>query len=171
MTQTQTIALQSLGVREAKTYLMAAIFIAGNIVLPQLCHLIPQGGLIFLPIYFFTLVAAYQYGPAVGLLTAVLSPLVNSAVFGMPHAAMLPIILCKGALLAIAAAWAAHRLGRVSFWGVLLAVVFYQAIGTIAEWAMSGSLQQALQDIRLGWPGILLQVVGGYLVLRMLSRK
>ena len=39
-----------------RTYLAAAAFVCGNILVPQLCHLIPNGGLIFLPIYFFTLV-------------------------------------------------------------------------------------------------------------------
>ena len=62
----------------------------GNISLPQIFHLIPQGGIIWLPIYFFTLVGAYKYGWKVGLLTAVLSPTVNSLLFGMPMLASLP---------------------------------------------------------------------------------
>ena len=65
MNQQNSIALYELNYRELKTYLMAALFVAGNIALPQLCHLMPQGGLIFLPIYFFTLVGAYKYGLAV----------------------------------------------------------------------------------------------------------
>ena len=89
---TQNVALYQLSYSQMKTYLLAALFVVGNIALPQLCHLMPQGGLIFLPIYFFTLVAAYKYGFTVGLTTAVLSPLVNSALFGMPPAAALPII-------------------------------------------------------------------------------
>ena len=47
------IRLYSLGWREMRTYMFALLFIVGNIVLPQLCHLFPQGGLILLPIYFF----------------------------------------------------------------------------------------------------------------------
>ena len=85
--ETTAVKLYSTGYREAKTYLAAALFVAGNIVLPQICHLVPQGGLRWLPIYFFTLVGAYKYGWRVGLLTAVLSPAVNSALFGMPAAA------------------------------------------------------------------------------------
>lgn len=81
--ETTAVKLYSTGYREAKTYLAAALFVAGNIVLPQICHLVPQGGLRWLPIYFFTLVGAYKYGWRVGLLTAVLSPAVNSALFGM----------------------------------------------------------------------------------------
>lgn len=112
--ETTAVKLYSTGYREAKTYLAAALFVAGNIVLPQICHLVPQGGLRWLPIYFFTLVGAYKYGWRVGLLTAVLSPAVNSALFGMPAAAMLPVILLKSVLLAVAASLAARRAGRVT---------------------------------------------------------
>ena len=147
--ETTAVKLYSTGYREAKTYLAAALFVAGNIVLPQICHLVPQGGLRWLPIYFFTLVGAYKYGWRVGLLTAVLSPAVNSALFGMPAAAMLPVIL---PLLA----------------GVVL---FYQLFGSLGEWAWTGSAKAALQDIRIGLPGMLAQVFAGYAVLRYLLRN
>ena len=112
--ETTAVKLYSLDYRDAKTYLAAALFVAGNIVLPQICHSVPQGGLRWLPIYFFTLVGAYKYGWRVGLLTAVLSPLVNSALFGMPAAAALPAILLKSVLLAAAAGFAARRFGRAT---------------------------------------------------------
>ena len=150
--ETTAVKLYSTGYREAKTYLAAALFVAGNIVLPQICHLVPQGGLRWLPIYFFTLVGAYKYGWRVGLLTAVLSPAVNSALFGMPAAAMLPVILLKSVLLA----------------GVVL---FYQLFGSLGEWAWTGSAAAALQDIRIGLPGMLAQVFAGYAVLRYLLRN
>ncbi len=70
--QTTSIKLYSLNYRQTVTYGAALLFVAGNIVLPQLCHLVPQEGLILLPIYFFTLIGAYKYGWQVGLLTAVL---------------------------------------------------------------------------------------------------
>ena len=167
----QNVALYQLSYIQLKTYLIAAAFIVGNIALPQLCHLMPQGGLIFLPIYFFTLVAAYKYGFTVGLTTAVLSPLVNSALFGMPPAAALPIILIKSVTLAVAAAWIARKTSKVTLLTVVLAVIAYQLIGSLAEWAMTGSIEKASQDIVLGWPGCLIQIVGGYLVLRYLLRK
>ena len=107
--QTSTVRLYSLPYREAKTYGIALLFVAGNIILPQLFHLIPQGGITWLPIYFFTLIAAYKYGWKVGLLTAVLSPVANALLFGMPAPAALPAILMKSVLLAIASAPAACR--------------------------------------------------------------
>lgn len=170
MKTTTSTAVYSLNYRESKTYAAAALFVVGNILLPQLCHLMPQGGLVWLPIYFFTLVAAYKYGLTAGLLTAVASPLVNSLLFGMPAAAVLPIILTKSVLLALAASFIASRVGRVAFWAVALAVVAYQGIGMLAEWGMTGSLTAALQDVRLGWPGILVQVFGGFAVMKIFKK-
>lgn len=166
-----TVRLHSLSCREAKAWMVAALFVAGNIALPQLFHLMPQGGMVWLPIYFFTLVGAYKYGWQVGLLTAVASPLVNSLAFSMPAAALLPVIILKSLLLALAAGYAAHRFNRVTLPLLAAVVVFYQAIGTLGEWLITGSLDAALQDIRIGYPGMLLQVVGGYLFIRYIIRK
>ena len=162
----RTVKLYSLQYSDIKTYLMALIFIAGNIILPQLCHLVPQGGITWLPIYFFTLIGAYKYGWKVGLLTAILSPLANSAFFEMPAPAVLPAILLKSVSLALAAAFIAHKTNKVSILCMLAAVLAYQLFGTLGEWAMTGSLSAALQDFRLGIPGMLMQIFGGYLLLR-----
>jgi hypothetical protein len=152
-----------------RTYLAAALFIAGNIVLPQLCHLIPNGGLIFLPIYFFTLVGAYKCGWKVGLMTAVLSPLVNCLLFGMPPVASLPAILLKSLTLVGAVALVSRRM-RFSIWSVALAVLAYQLVGMTVEFFMDLNLMHALQDVRIGWPGILIQIVGGYFVLKAIEK-
>ena len=168
---TNSTTLYSLGFADVKAYLYAALFIAGNVVFPQLCHLYPQGGLIMLPIYFFTLIAAYKYGLKVGLLTAILSPVVNHIFFDMPAAAVMPVLLIKSSLLAVAASYIAHRIGRVTLLGVTLAVVAYQFLGGLVEWAMTGSVSAALQDIWLGYPGIVLQILGGYAVLKYLLKK
>ena len=91
-----TTRLYALSLKETRAWTFAALFIIGNIVVPQLCYaMIPHGGLIFLPIYFFTLIGAYKYGIKVGLLTAVMSPIVNSVFFDMPALAVLPAILIK----------------------------------------------------------------------------
>lgn len=165
-----TIKLYSLEYTNVKTYLFAFLFIAGNVLLPQLCHLVPNGGITLLPIYFFTLIAAYKYGIRVGLLTAILSPLLNHLLFGMPPAAMLPIILIKSGLLAIAAATAAHYARKISLPAVLLAVLAYQLVGTLIEWAIVGDLYVAVQDFRIGIPGILIQMFGGYALLKSIEK-
>jgi hypothetical protein len=165
-----TAKLYTLNLVNTKTYLFAVIFVVGNLLLPQLAHLVPQGGFIFLPIYFFTLIAAYKYGIHVGLLTALLSPLANHLLFGMPPMAVLPAIIIKSAILAIAAALVAKHFGKVSLVGILLAIMAYQVIGTAIEWGMTQNFFAAVQDFRIGLPGMLLQLVGGYVVLKALAR-
>lgn len=169
--QTAQIRLYSLGFGNVRTYIMAIAFIAANIVLPQLCHMAPQGGATWLPIYFFTLVGAYKYGWKVGLLTALASPMVNSLLFGMPAAAALPAITLKSSVLAVLAGFAAARFRHASL--VLLAAVVagYQIIGTLGEWAMCGSLSAAMQDFRIGLPGMLLQIFAGWFLLNRLLRQ
>ena len=146
--------LYSLNYSNVKTYLSALLFIAGNIALPQLCHLIPYGGPTLLPIYFFTLIAGYKYGFRVGLLTAILSP----------------VILIKSTLLAGASAFAARMLKSVSLLGVLGVVLFYQIIGIAFEWAILGNFYVAVQDFRIGTPGMLIQWFGGYALLKAIAK-
>ena len=170
MTTTET-RLYTLDFKEARTYLWALAFVAGNVILPQLFHMIPDGGKMFLPIYFFTLVGAYKYGWRTGLLTAALSPVVNSALFGMPSAALLPVILLKSTILAVAAGWVAARTQKTTLLTLAAVVATYQLIGSAGEWIMTGSLNAATQDIRLGLPGIALQIFGGYLFIKYVLKK
>ena len=164
--QTTSVKLYSLEYSEAKTYLAAALFLAGNIVLPQLFHTIRLGGPTWLPIYFFTLVGAYKYGWRAGLLTALASPVANALLFGMPAAAALPAIVLKSVLLAGAA-----RFRRASLALLAAVVLFYQAAGTLGEWALAGSFHSAVQDFRIGLPGMLLQIFGGWAFINFIIRK
>ena len=169
--ESTTVKLYSLNYGNVRTYLTASLFIVGNILCPQFFHLIPQGGITWLPIYFFTLIGAYKYGWKVGLLTAVLSPIINSLLFGMPIPAVLPAILLKSVLLAIAAGWAAQRFGRISIPVLVGVVLTYQVVGTLGEWMYIGNFYNAIQDFRIAIPGMCLQVFGGYLFIRYLIRK
>lgn len=166
-----TVKLYALDYNNTRTYLAASLFILGNLVLPQLFHLLPQGGMIWLPIYFFTLIGAYKYGWKVGLLTALFSPLINSLLFGMPLPVALPAILLKSVLLAVAAGLAAARFQRISLPILTLVVLAYQVIGTLGEWAIIGDFTRAVQDFRIGLPGMLLQIIGGYFFIKQLIHK
>ena len=168
---TTTLKLYSLSYTQAKTYLIAAAFVAGNIALPQLAHLIPNGGLILLPIYFFTLIGAFKYGWKLGLLTAILSPVINHLLFGMPMINVLPEIVMKSSLLALAAGFAAHYFKRISIPIMIAVVLSYQVVGVLGEWILKGDFYVAVQDFRIGIPGMVLQVVGGYMFIKYLIRK
>ena len=167
---TSTARLYSLGFTSVRTYLIAALFVIGNILFPQLCHMVPKGGLIMVPIYFFTLVGAYKYGMKTGLLIAVLSPILNYVLVGMPPISILPILLIKSCLLAVAAAIAAQKTGKVSLLAILLAVLAYQVLGSVAEYIITANGTLAVQDFVIGYPGLIFQVIGGYLLLRVLAK-
>ena len=169
--QTSSIKLYSLNYNESKTYIAAALFILGNIALPQLCHMVPQGGMILLPIYFFTLIGAYKYGWKVGLMTAVLSPVINHLAFGMPAAAVLAPILVKSTILALTAGFVASHSKKVSIALMAGVVLTYQVAGGLFEWAYTSSFAAAVQDFKLGIPGMLLQIVGGYFFIKYLLKK
>ncbi len=166
-----TVKLYAYRYSEARTYLTAALFVLGNIALPQLFHLVPQGGVTWLPIYFFTLVGAYKYGWKVGLLTAIASPLVNSVLFGMPPVSGLPAILLKSALLAAFAGFAASHFQKATLLLLAGVVLSYQVVGTLGEWILKGDFWLAVQDFRIGIPGMLLQVFGGWFVINRLMRR
>ena len=169
--KTETVRLYSLNYNQARTYSTAIIFAAGNILLPQMFHLIPQGGITWLPIYFFTLIAAYKYGWKTGLLTAILSPLVNWAIFDMPSSGVLLSVSIKSILLAVAAGWAAKHYNRVSILLLTAVVIFYQITGSLISWAIEGNLSEVLNDLRIGIPGMLLQIFGGYGFIKYLLKR
>lgn len=165
-----TAKINQLSLGNSKTYMLTTLFVLGNLVFPQLAHLIPQGGLILLPIYFFTLVAAYKYGIFVGVLTAFLSPLINTLLFGMPPIAVLPAIMFKSVILALAASLSSKYFMKVSFIGIIIAVFASQLIGTAFEWIITQDLHIALQDVRIGLPGIVIQIVAGFFLLKFLRQ-
>ena len=160
----------NLSLSNYRAYLLSFAFIAGNLIFPQICHLVPDGGKMLLPIYFFTLIASYKFGIRIGLITALLSPLCNHLLFGMPPIGALPVLLIKSSLLAIAAAWIAQRSKKVSLLLIAVTVIAYQFIGSIAEYVISGSLPMAIQDITLGFPGMIIQIVFGWLILKSLAK-
>lgn len=138
-----------------RTYLFATLFTAGNIALPQLCHLVPQGGLLFQPIYLFTLIAACRWGWRVALLTALVSPLLNTLWFGMPSVAMLPVVLLKSVVLALGVSWAMTSKVRKPLLVAVLFIIGAQLLGAVAEWALLSSAT----TLWLCLPGVALQVV------------
>ncbi|MEQ1797922.1 MAG: hypothetical protein ABL872_08210 [Lacibacter sp.] len=169
MTSTTTFHPLNLKWLDTRTYLFVFLFAAGNLVLPLLCHLIPSGGLIFLPVYFFTLIASYKFGLKAGLLTAICSPLLNSVLTGMPPMEVLPVILLKSCLLAIAAAYVATTFKKVSVIHLLMVVLAYQIAGSLVEWGITQSFAKAMQDLTIGIPGMLIQVFGGWILLKKLA--
>ena len=87
----------------------------------------------------------------------------------MPALNVLPILLVKSSLLAIIAAYIAQYSKKVSLIHLAITVVAYQLIGGVAEYFMTSSVPSAMQDFTLGFPGMIIQILGGWFVLKTLA--
>ncbi len=166
-----TARLYTLNYDEAKTYLWAAIFVACNLVLPQVFHLIPQGGIIFSPLSLVILVGAYKFGWKVGLLAALASPLVNHLLTGMPMWDILPVMTMKLAVLALVAGLVARHFKIITLPLLIGVILVTKAIEALGELVLTGGIAATIADFTIGWPGMLLQIIGGYLVIKYLLKK
>ena len=161
------VRLYAFNYDEMKTYLWAMVFVACNLVLPQVFHLIPQGGVIFSPLSLVILAGAYKFGWKTGLLAALLSPLVNHLLTGMP--AMAVLMTLKLAVLALVAGFTAQHFKTVSLPLIIGVVLVSKAIGCLGELLLTGGVNATIADFVIGWPGLLLQVIGAWLILTKLK--
>jgi hypothetical protein len=163
------VRLYAFNYDEAKTYLWAIVFVACNLVLPQVFHLIPQGGVIFSPLSLVILAGAYKFGWKTGLLAALLSPWVNHVLTGMPAMAVLPVMTLKLAVLALVAGFTAQYFKTVSLPLIIGVVLVSKVIGGLGELLLTGGINATITDFTIGWPGLLLQIIGAWLILTKLK--
>lgn len=159
--------LYTLNYDEAKTYMWATVFVACNLVLPQVFHLIPQGGIIFSPLSLVILAGAYKFGWKTGLLAALLSPSVNHLLTGMPATEVLPVMTMKLAVLAVIAGLTAQYFKKASLPIIIGVVLVCKAVECVGELLLTGGIEATVTDFTMGWPGLLLQVFGTWLLLKL----
>lgn len=160
--------LYSFNYNELRTYLWSMVFVACNILLPQVFHLVPQGGIVFAPLSFVILAGSYKLGWKTGQLAAVASPIVNHLLTGMPAWDVLPLMTLKLVALALLAGLAAQHFKRASLPLIVGVVLFAELLGALAELLLTGGIASTVQDFSIGYPGLLLQVAGTWLVCKYL---
>ena len=137
--------------------------------MPYLFHILSMNGNMFLPIYFFVLICAYKYGWKLGLLVALASPIVNYLATGMPSITILWTVLLKGVALAIIASIVAIGTKKISFTNMAIIVACYQVIGVVVVLAITGNVLLATSDVIIGYLGLIMELIFGYLVLYLLT--
>ena len=157
------------GLAELKTYILSVGLIAGSILFPYVLHHFYLAGEIFLPIYFFVLIGAYKFGWKVGVITGIFSPLASFALTGMPMLAILPSVIIKGILLAIVAGFFTRNYGKLSLLNLSLIVVSYQVAGFLIVYALTHNFALSVADLVLGYPGLIIEIIGGYVLLKFIS--
>jgi hypothetical protein len=71
--------------------------------------------------------------------------------------------------MAIIAAYISKRTKKLSFINLAIIILGYQLIGTVFESVYFHNVLRALTDFTIGWPGLLIQLVFGYFIIRGLS--
>ena len=137
----------------------ALLLVAG--LLPFLIHLLPWSGdrplgAHLLPMFWTTFVAAYFYGPKIGVLVGLFAPTLNLVITGLPAWKFLGLMSVELTVYALLAAWAVRRLPRF----ILIAPLGY----LVARLAVT-TLQIALGVVEDAGPPLafLAQVVWGSL--------
>ncbi|HNX94607.1 MAG TPA: hypothetical protein PKL14_05555 [Holophaga sp.] len=179
MNPSATLNAGSMGLRSPRLYIASLCLIAGNVILPALAHHIPGGGPALMPLFFFTLIAGWEFGLSCALLTALGSPLISFALTGMPRpSALMGVILSSMALGLLAVVFSplfskGRSRGGVATWGVRLVslaaiVAMHQAL--LMGLALSNGLDPALKGLVMRLPGALLQILGGCAVIGLMER-
>lgn len=74
---------------------MAALCIALGVILPQLFHVIPNAGSIWLPMHLPVLIAGFVTNPLFGAIVGFITPILSSMLTSMPGPAVLPGMVCE----------------------------------------------------------------------------
>lgn len=152
---------------KASTYLWAAVFVAGNVILPQVFHSINLGGQAFLPIMLFTVIAAARFGTLPAILTAVLSPLVSMLITGMPSGEMMVSLMVRSLILAAAiGTWKQYK-GGFSILSIIALVAGSHLAGLLVDGIAFFGFQASWSLLLMSWPGILIQTIA----FRAVTRK
>ncbi|MCX6724461.1 MAG: ECF transporter S component [Candidatus Staskawiczbacteria bacterium] len=159
-----------LGLTEYRTYILSLALVAGSIALPYALHHFYMVGQIILPVYFFVLIGAYKFGWKVGIITAISSVFISFFLTGMPMLTILPFVIIKGVLLSLTASFFARMSGKLSIVTIVLIVFSYQLIGSTIIHLFTHNLTLSMADVVLGYPGLFFEIIGGYILLKFISR-
>jgi len=159
---------------DLRLYVYVSLFVALDVAVPWLCHIIhPLAGPTFLPLFFFVLLAGISLGWRAGILVGLLTPLISYTLSGMPFPQMLPRIIIEGTVYGLAAGLLRghFRLGVItSLVGALIAGRLAAFILMTLTLDLSHSANLAWQTAKAGWPGIVLQLLLLPLIVVLLER-
>jgi LytS/YehU family sensor histidine kinase len=136
------------------------MLVASTVIFPALLHSFGITGQIFLPLYFFSLLGGLTYGWRCGLVVGLLSPIISFSISSMPALSLLPFVIIKSLSIGGLSGLLIEKYKNKNILFVILgSILFTQLIGIILIFSLTSNLNIALMDIKVGYPGILLQIV------------
>ena len=135
-------------------------FTAIAVGLPLVAHQFNLAGHIFLPMHLIVLVAGLLMGWRMGLVVGVLTPLISYSISGMPVLPILGQITLEVAAYGFFAGLLREKLKLNLIFALVLAMVLGRVVlgSTVMVLGSSGFFDQIIRVVKLGWPGILIQL-------------
>lgn len=168
---------------DIRSYVLTVVFILLAVFTPWVFHQFHLAGPTFLPMHIFVLVAGLLFGWRAGLAVGLFTPLASYAVSGMPVLVILPQIAAELSVYGLVAGILREKFNLQVIWSLIGAMIagrlalllivsimylqgeIYSPLGVEASpLAILGSV------IKLGWLGILIQLVSIPLIMRLLER-
>ena len=118
------------------------------------------------PLSLVIMVGAYKFGWKPALIAAALSPLVNHYATGMPAWGILQVMTVKLIIIALVAGLAAQYYRKATLPILVGVVLMAELLGGLGELALTGGIAATIADFAIGWPGLILQVAGTYLLVK-----
>jgi len=168
---------------DIRSYALTVVFVLLAVFTPWVFHQFHLAGPTFLPMHIFVLAAGLLFGWRAGLVVGLFTPLASYAISGMPVLAILPQIVVELSVYGLVAGILRERFNLRVIWSLIGAVIagrlalllvvsiiylgreVYSPLGVGANplavlWAV----------IKLGWPGIVIQLVSIPLIMKLLER-
>ena len=89
----------------------------------------------------------------------------------MPAWEVLPVMTMKLAVLALVAGLVAQYFKTISLPILIGVLLITKALEALGELILTGGIAATIADFTVGWPGMLLQIIGGYLIIKYLLKK
>jgi len=168
---------------DIRSYVFTVVFVLLAVFTPWVFHQFHLAGPTFLPMHIFVLAAGLLFGWRAGLVVGLFTPLASYAISGMPVLAILPQIVVELSVYGLVTGILRERFNLRVIWSLIGAVIagrlalllvvsiiylgreVYSPLGVGAN-----PLAVLWSVIKLGWPGIVIQLVSIPLIMKLLER-
>lgn len=162
MSQTKILTTLTIKLKNIELVNFSVLFVALAVALPWIAHQFHLAGQIFLPMHLFVFVSALTLGWRAGLMVGIFTPLISFMVSGLPLPQVLPQITIELATYGLVAGFCREKLKLNLYFSLIIAMVVGRLTMGLAVWiigtAAAGPFSQIWQVIKIGWPGILIQL-------------
>lgn len=174
MEQIKTLSKPIIKIKNIELVNFSVLFTALAVALPWLAHQFHLAGPTFLPMHLFVFIAALLLGWRAGLMVGILTPIVSFTVSGMPLPLVLPQIIIELAIYGLIAGFCREKLGLNLWLSLIIAMLAGRLSLGLAVWTLgtnpAGPINQIVSTVKLGWPGILIQLALVPLIVILLKR-